>query len=364
MKPARTRLPALLSAVAVAALGATTLATPATANTFTLTVAAGQPPAALPSLAMVRDFFIPEVDRRLEESGTGYSIRWREAYAGALLQPQAMLQGIADGIADIGYIPTLFYPDRLPLEQVSLMAPFCTDDLTAVTAAMAQLYADIPAMAEQYEAANQIRLAGSGLDSYHLHTTAPVRSLDDLDGKRIGAAGASLSWLRGTPVAPVQSNMMEYYNSTRTGVYDGFIIMASTIPGMRYPEAAPYVNLVDFGAMYAVGLTINRDSLARLPQEVQDILAEVALEWGEVSDQAYITAGEDGLEALPGFEGAQMVEFPQDERVRWAQGMPNIAREWAERQDAAGLPGTEVLEAYMAALSAAGIECARDWAAD
>jgi len=44
-----------------------------------------------------------------------------EAYAGSLLKPAFVLQGVSDGIADIGFEPTIFHPDKLPLEQVSFI---------------------------------------------------------------------------------------------------------------------------------------------------------------------------------------------------------------------------------------------------
>lgn len=334
---------------------------PATAETFRLTVAAGQPPQALASLGAVPDYFIPEVQRRLEESGSEHEIVFQEAYAGSLLRATTVLQGVADGIADIGYIPTIFHPDKLPLEQVSFMTPFCTTDVAAVTGAMQQLYENVPAMDAQYDAFNQVRLAGTGLDSYELISSVPVRSFDDMRGMKIGTAGAALAWMRGVDVVPVSSNMMEYYNSTQSGVYDAFIIMPSSMPGMRYHEVAPYVTELNFGAMYAAVLTINKDALAELPEEVQQILIEVGQDYGRVADEAYAGAGERAYEMLAGIEGAERIPYPESDRDAWAASMPNIAQEWAAEQDAAGLPGADVLSGYMEALRAAGVECERDW---
>ncbi|MEC7760600.1 MAG: C4-dicarboxylate TRAP transporter substrate-binding protein [Pseudomonadota bacterium] len=347
--------------IGAGALLAGTALTPALADTFRLTVAAGQAPQALPSLAAVQDFFIPEVNKRLEASGTGHEIRFQEAYAGSLLKAGSVLQGVADGIADIGYVPSIFHPDKLPLEQVSFVTPFCTTDVAAVTAAMSTLYEDIPAMAGQYDKFNQIRLAGTGVDSYELISSKPVRSFEDMRGMKIGTAGAATAWMRGVDVVPVQSNMMEYYNSTQSGVYDAFIIMPSTMPGMNYAEVAPYVTEVNYGAMYAAVLTMNKDALAKLPQEVQDVILEVAAEYGEYADHAYETAGEKAFEIVGAMEGTERIAYPAEARTAWASEMDNLALEWAAAQEAAGLPGTEVLEGYMNALRAAGVTCERDW---
>lgn len=326
----------------------------------TLNVAAGQPPRALLSLAKVADFFIPEVNKRIAAAGVKLEIAWKEAYAGALLKPMQMLDGIKDGIADIGYIPTIFYPDKLPLDNMTFMVPFLTEDVLLLSRIINKLHATLPEFPAQYDKFNQVRIGGSGIDSYELLTTFPVKKVDDLKGRKISTAGAALAWLRGTGATPVQANMMEYYNSTKTGVYEGFIIFPSSFPAMKYPEVAPYITKVGFGAQYTVALTVNKDTLRKLPEPVRKIMVEVAEQWGIESDKAYMTAGQTGYKSLPGFK-AQLFELPLEERVKWAKMMPNIAKEWAQSMDKQGLPGSKALAIFMDEVRKAGIKPARDW---
>ena len=44
--------------------------------------------------------------------------------------------------------------------------------------------------------------------------------------------------------------------------------------------------------------------------------------------------------------------------------MPNIAKDWAQKLDSQGAPGTAMLKAYIAKLKAAGETPVRDWAAE
>lgn len=325
-----------------------------------ITVAAGQPPAALPSLALVGKLFIPEVNKRIKDAKIDFTIDWKEAYAGSLLKPYQMLDGIKDGLADIGFMPTIFFPDKLPLENITLVAPFLTTDIVLLSRVMNKLHDTMPAFTQQYDKFNLIRLGGTGADSYELLTTFPVKSVDDVKGRKIGTAGAALAWLRGTGAAPVQSNMMEYYNSTKNGVFEGFIVFPSSFPAMKYPEAAPYMAKVGFGAQYAVVLTMNKDSFKKLPPAVQKIMLEVGREWGAKSDQAYMTAGERGYASLPSFK-ATLYEFPEAERKKWANTMPNIAKEWAAAMEKQGIPGNRALAALMDEARKAGIKPVRDW---
>lgn len=326
-----------------------------------LTVAAGQPLRAMKPLAMVSEFFIPEVEKRIKAANLNIKINWKEAYAGSLLKPTFVLKGVQDGIADIGFEPTIFHPDKLPLEQITFVTPFVTSDVVLVGKTMDKMHAMFPEYRAQYDKFGVIRLGGSSFDSYELFSTFDVKTFDDIKGKKIATAGAALQWLRGTGAAPVQSNMTVYYNNSKTGVIDGFIIFPSSIPGMKYPEAAPHVTKVGFGAQYAAALIINKDVYGKLPPALQKILREAAEAWTAAADKVQLDAGNAGYASVASFPGGKTFDLPRAEQAKWANAMPNIAKEWAERADKEGLPGTKVLSAYMDALRSAGAKPVRDW---
>lgn len=328
-----------------------------------LTIAAGQAPRALKPLQLITEVFIPEVNKRIKEAGLKVEIQWKEAYAGSLLKPTRVLEGVKDGIAEVGFEPTIFHPDKLPLENITFVAPFATGDVPLVSKAMNKMHATFPEYTQQYAKFNAVRIGGNSYDSYELITTFPVKKVEDIKGKKIGTAGAALSWLRGTGAVPVQSNMMEYYNSTKTGVFDAFIIFPSAHPGMKYPEVAPYTVKVGFGAQYAAALIVNRGVYDKFSPALQKIFREAGEKWGEESDKANQNAYEGGLKSVAGFKG-QVIEFPREEQIKWAKMMPNIAKEWAEKLDKQGLPGTKVLTAYMDELRRLGAKPARDWDKD
>lgn len=326
-----------------------------------LTVAAGQPLRAMKPLAMVSEFFIPEVERRIKAAGLNIKINWKEAYAGSLLKPTFVLKGVEDGIADIGFEATIFHPDKLPLEQISFIAPFATSDVVLVGKSINKLHAALPEYRAQYDKFGVVRLAGSSFDSYELFSTFPVQKFDDVKGKKIATAGAALQWLRGTGATPVQSNMMLYYNNAKTGVIDGFIVFPSSIPGMKYPEAAPFVTKVGFGAQYAAALIINKGVYAKLPPELQKILREAGEAWTAGADKAQLDLGNQAFDSVPQFANAKNFTLTRAEQEKWAAAMPNIAQEWADRTDKAGLPGTKALATYMDELRKAGAKPVRDW---
>lgn len=338
-----------------------TAATADAQQVINLTVAAGQPLRAMRPLAMVSEFYIPEVEKRIKAAGLNIKINWKEAYAGSLLKPTFVLKGVQDNIADIGFEPTIFHPDKLPLEQISFVTPFTTSDVVAVGKAIDKLHATFPEFKAQYDKFGVIRLAGSSYDSYELFSTFPVQKFDDIKGKKIATAGAALQWLRGTPATPVQSNMTLYYNNAKTGVIDGFIIFPSSIPGMKFPEAAPNVTKVGFGAQYAAALIINKGVHDKLPPELQKILREAGQAWTAAADKVQLDLGNAGYSSVPQFPNGKTFDLSRAEQEKWANAMPNIAKEWAERVEKDGLPGNKILAAYMDELRKSGAKPVRDW---
>lgn len=329
------------------------------AETFQLTVVAGHPPVTK-GVAAVRDFFIPEIDRRLAEAGSEHSIEWTQAYAGSVADVRGVLEAVEDGIADFGYVPHLFEADNVPLEQVTYVTPFGTNDLPLLMQVISQLHEEIPAIGEGWARHNQMVLAPVGIDTYHFVTNFPIDDISDLEGRRIGTAGLALNWLNGSGAIPVSGALPSFYNSMSTGLIDGVMTFESAIAPYDFFEVAPYVTRINFGAQYASALTVNLDTWDRLPADVQAIIQEVADEYRDQAAVDYFEGGAASLNVATE-NGATISDIPDDVRTSYGAQMPNVALEWAAELDARGMPGSEVLETYMRLAQEAGIEFARDW---
>ena len=150
------------------------------------------------------------------------------------------------------------------------------------------------------------------IDSYELFTTFPVQKFDDVKGKKIATAGAALQWLRGTGATPVQSNMTLYYNNAKTGVIDGFIMFPSSIPGMKYPEAAPFMTKVGFGAQYAAALIINKDVYASCRRRCRRSCGKPARPGGRGRQGAARSRRCRFRHGARGFPGAKAFTLPRE----------------------------------------------------
>ena len=353
MKQRRTTI---LTATAIATLLASI---PATAQqVIKMTAAAGHPPVFL-WVKMADEVLIPEVDKRLAVAGK-YKIEWTKAWGGTLLKLGSESKGVADGVADVAIVSTVFEGAKFPLQNVSYYTPFGTDDIALVSKTVADLQVSVPAMGDAWTKNGLVYLGGMALDTYHVWTKFPITKLVDLQGKKISAPGPSSNWVRGTGAVAVAGTLNSYYEDIKSGVSDGALVFTTGAWGAKLHEVAPYVTKVNFGAQFAGGAVIGKSRFDKLPPEVQKAFVEA----GEAWQSAYAKAQSAAVSALiqkMAEAGAKITDLNDVERKRWADSLGPVAKNWAADAQGKGLPANDVLNAYMTSLQKAGTKLPRDW---
>jgi TRAP-type C4-dicarboxylate transport system substrate-binding protein len=225
---------------------------------------------------------------------------------------------------------------------------------------MNELHDTIPAMKEAWLDQNQVFLGASGVDTYHLMTNFPVDGVEDLAGRKILAPGPAAKWLEGTGAVAVDGGLPTYYTQIQTGVAEGVVIILSGAYPFKIHEVAPHITLVGIGAQMAGAMAINLDTWESLPDEAQEILAELGREYSTIhADQ--VNERVESFKEKMAAEGATISERPAGERDKWVAALPDIAGEWVTANEATGLPASEVLDGYLEGVRARGGQPARDW---
>lgn len=328
-------------------------------ETVRLTIASSHT-TSLPWVGVMHTLVVPESNARLEAMGSPYRIRWTESYGGSLYKLNHTLEAVEIGLTDIGWVGTLWEPSKMPLQNVTYYAPFVTDDYQMIYEIMNELHARVPALTQAWTAQNQKFLGGSVLDTYHLMTTFPVDSLDDLRGRKILAPGPSAAWLEGTGAVPVDGGLTTYYTQISTGVADGVLTILTGAAPYRIHEVAPYITLVGIGGQLTGGMSINLDTWNSLPDDIQTVLTELGIEYSKGVANELGERYETGLETMKA-AGAIVSQLPAEEKQRWIDGLPNIAGRWVKDTEARGIPAGEVLQIYMDAVRRRGGKPLRDW---
>jgi len=320
-----------------------------------ITVCAGQAPV-FPFVRLISQSFIPSVNADLARTGK-LKITWNEAYGGTLAKIGGELEAVQQGVCDISIVSTIFHPAKMPLQQVTFMAPFGPTDLKPVVKVMNDMNRNHPLMRQAWERHNQVFLAGTAADEYALFSNFPAGRYEDLNGRKIGSSPVPLSWLKGTGATGVAAGLPSYYNDMKSGVYAGVLTFLSAAAPTKLMEVAPYYIQTGMGATFPGALSMNRQAWDRLGPEGQSAV--------RAASDAYVARFVSDMDkALGAAEaaykagGGRVLPLPAAERERWARAIENPAKAWIAQN---GQPARDVLKAYMDAMRAEGIKFARDW---
>lgn len=305
------------------------------------------------------EYYIPEVDRRLAESGN-YQIDWNPAFGGTIAKPRGVLESLQYDLADIGIVTTPYHVDRLPYFALPYATPFVSNDIGLIARTMSDLADRYPVIKEAWGdyRLHYLTTAGS-IDTYNIVLSETIDGLDELQGRKIGGVGLNLLFLEGSGAVGVDSALPEWYNNMATGLMDGTIVWPEAAAAYKLYEVAPHMLEIGFGGAPSKVIAINARTWARLPVEVQRVIQEVSDDYrDELAREAARISGE--ARQLYASEGS-IIQMSEDQRRAWAASLPNLAADWVSMMEDQGLPGREILADYMQIMRDHNQPIVRNW---
>jgi C4-dicarboxylate-binding protein DctP len=329
------------------------------AETIELTAIDGYPPKSMWVDRFIK-FFIPEIDKRLAKTGN-YKIKWNQAWGGQIAKKKGVLKGLQTGLGDIGVVTTVFHGDKVPLQMIAYATPFVTTDPGLVSRTVDELVNKHPAFKQAWAKYNQVYLTNLAvLDTYQMFFKKPVKSIDGFKGLKLGVAGMNALYLKGSDAASVGGSYLTYYNKAETGVIDGFMLWPEAVTAFKMYEVTPHMLRADIGTVNSKAITMNANTWKKLPDEVKGAIQDAAIAY---RDHVAETALKKAETAYAGFSknGGKITTMSSDERKRWASTMPNVAKDWAANLEKSGIPGKQILGAYMDTMRANNQKILRHW---
>lgn len=339
--------------------GAETAAPSGSKEKLTLRIGSGHSESN-PWITALEDYFVKNVSERVSAE-TNYEIDWVKSYGGSVISLGNELQGVQDGLVDIGCTILVFEASRLPLQDMVYSMPFSCSDPLIVAETIKQMYAEYPEFTSIYESDYNQKFIGIGVsDPYGFYSTKEVKSLDDVKGMKIGAAGINLSWIEGSGAVGVQTSLNDTYQNLQTNVCQATIQPTHSCVNLKVYEVAPYYLDANFNVVPFNAITVNMDTWNELPAEVQTILTEVGEGYLDYEANYINEIHEQDLKELEA-KGCTIVTLSREEQERWAASLPDIVNGLVKNLDGAGYKGAEIVEKYYQILESQGIERIRDW---
>ncbi len=313
-----------------------------------------------PWITALEDYFVKNVTDRVSAE-TNYEIEWVKSYGGSVISLGNELQGVQDGLVDIGCTILVFEASRLPLQDMVYSMPFSCSDPLIVADTIKQMYEEYPEFTTTYETDYNQKFLGIGVsDPYGFYSTKEVKSLDDVNGMKIGAAGINLSWIEGSGAVGVQTSLNDTYQNLQTNVCQAMIQPTHSCVNLKVYEVAPYYLDANFNVVPFNAITVNLDTWNTLPAEVQTILTEVGEGYLDYEANYINEIHEQDLAALEA-EGCTINTLSREEQEKWANSLPDVVNGLVKSLNDAGYNGAEIVNRYYEILESHGVEKIRDW---
>lgn len=184
-------------------------------------------------------------------------------YELSLLDLKETPPGVRDGLADAGYIITPYYAaeyseTNLPAN-MSMLATVGTPAKSsgAVMAGVMTEYVMLHCdeCQQQYKAQNQIFLGAIGTPEYVQLCTTPIRSIEDLKGKKMRSSVDAMGrWAENFGATKVSIPANDIYEAMSQGVVDCTMFSAPELGNFQLFDVTKYITLgLPGGASLALG---------------------------------------------------------------------------------------------------------------
>ena len=275
-----------------------------------------------------------------EQAITEYTegkITFENYWSASLLNALNMLDGVSDGVADVGLIIPSYFPKQMPVHSWmfgfgAALSGSTVHDVAAGGAASMEYGLTYQPLLDEYKSLNLKLMIGTATPAYNLLCNKPISSLAEAAGKRARSSGpvwsASLEALGMTPIS-IAFN--EAYEGLQRNVLDCIVLNPNQlVHGAVFKDVAPEFVPVTMAQLQSSSWVMNLETWSSLPPELQDFITEqniVAAHniWngymqfeGNVGDA--ITAGEVHVNDI-----SELEPVVAEQRTKYVAGMAGTA---------------------------------------
>lgn len=188
---------------------------------------------------------------RAVDTATNGEVKIEVFAAGALLAPIATTQGVADGLAQVGFVAAGYDPSHFPVSNALDALGYKYPDPLVLMFAFSDFMMNEKEGLDEWRA-NRVVFGGAyETPNYQLTCRENYETLADLQGKRVRTAGGG--WSRFTDsigMVPVNLPGTDLYPAMERGAVDCANSEASTLKSFKLAEVAKRVILINMSPNY------------------------------------------------------------------------------------------------------------------
>ena len=286
------------------------------------------------------EHFVEEVEARTDGE-VAIDVQW----GGALFKADAAAGAISDGVADLGTIIAVYFPQEmvgygiadLPvLNADAWVGMRATDDLMRGSEEIAANLAD----------QNLVYLGTFTTSAVNIGCKdAAIRTVEDIEGLKVRGVGAYGDTFRDFGANMVPMSIYDAYQGLDTGLIDCSQGYSYAVGALKQEEVMTSYTLLNWGQVGALGIFMNKDAYDALDPEIQTAMGEAGVAMADKLGEL-INADNDAAVETMRAAGVEIIELEAGERDRMVEQGAQYVDAWAEQASAAGLDGQGLLAEY------------------
>jgi len=250
-----------------------------------------------------------------------------------LLGARDMYDGVLKGVADIGLGSPSYDPGRFPLTS-GVALPVNFPNATVASLTLLDIMNEFkPA---EYEKFKIITMFTN--EPGYIMSRTPVKSLADLKGMKLRAAGTGVPVLKILGAAPVGMPMPQVPESVQTGVIDGAMTSREVLKDFKLAERLRHV-LIYPTVVVTFAAVMDKKKWDTLPDKVKNVIDELAREmaiWtGKYHDRQNVG---EAINWAKEKYNLQIHLLSEAEKTKWNALLAPMVADWKNEMGAKGLP--------------------------
>jgi len=253
----------------------------------------------------------------------------------------------------------------MPLWEMNGALPFQPSDTLLAVKTKMQLYEEFPELRAEVENMNMKLMFIGPYGDFSIMSRPKLETLDDFEGVKVGVLGRQQpGWIEPIGGIPSFVSGPARYENLEKGVVDASLMGGiSTHYSFRTHELCDYYLECGLGQYCSFFYAMNQDTWNKFsPADqrfIEQLNKEVMYEW--FPEQ--VPADEVKFRGLMEEEGVTFLTLSNEERAKWANALPNLAKEWVD--EAADASGRELRKRmwlrYLEITEEGGHEWPMDW---
>jgi TRAP-type transport system periplasmic protein len=223
----------------------------------------------LPSVEGLNSRSLPLIFKQIEDETKG-AIKWRLVAGGQIADGKTTFSAVKDGLMQAGLGVPTYAPNLVPSNALLFSTLLRGDDVVAATGASSEvLLLQCPSCLEEYRKINAVPLGGAAVAASVLMCTRPVRTVEELKGKRVRIVGAGVELIKLAGAIPIGVTLTETVGLLQRGGVDCANGAPDWLKSLGYGEFAKYVVDYPLGMIGPSNpLMISRDAFHKMtPQQ-------------------------------------------------------------------------------------------------